>query len=466
MNKYRTESDSFGELKVPSEKYYGAQSARSLRNFPIGTETIPKSLIRALGIVKQSAAIVNMDLGVLDKTLGKAIVQAADEVMDGRLDEHFPLSIWQTGSGTQTNMNANEVLSNRAIEILGGILGSKIPVHPNDHCNMSQSSNDTFPTAMHIAAVEELSYSLIPALQNLYDALDNKSKSFTHLIKVGRTHTQDATPLTLGQEFSGYAAQVKNGIRRVQNILPALYQLAQGATAVGTGLNAPKGFDKKFAAQVASNTKLPFVTADNKFEALAAHDAIVEASGALNTIAVSLMKIANDIRFLGSGPRCGIGEISLPENEPGSSIMPGKVNPTQCEALTMVAAQVMGNNMTISIAGSNGHFELNVFKPVMIYNLLQSIRLLSDSCQCFADKCIKGITANETRIAKLLSESLMLVTALNPHIGYDNAAKIAKKAHKDGLTLLEAALVLDMLTEQEFNQWVVPEEMIGPIDKY
>ncbi|MFT5450784.1 MAG: fumarate hydratase class II [Enterobacterales bacterium] len=462
MTKYRTENDSFGELKVPSDKYYGAQSARSLVNFPIGIETLPKPLIRALGIVKQSAAIVNMDLGVLDKTLGKAIVEAAAEVVDGRLDDHFPLSVWQTGSGTQSNMNVNEVISNRAIEMLGGTLGSKEPVHPNDHCNMSQSSNDSFPTAMHIAAVEELTHHLIPALQNLHGELNNKSESFNHLVKIGRTHTQDATPLTLGQEFSGYSAQVQNGIRRVNNILPALYQLAQGGTAVGTGLNAPKGFDKKFAAQVALSTKLPFVTADNKFEALAAHDAIVEASGALNTIAVSLMKIANDIRFLGSGPRCGIGEISLPENEPGSSIMPGKINPTQCEALTMVAAQVMGNHMTISIAGSNGHFELNTFKPVMIYNLLQSIRLLRDSCQSFSSRCIVGITANETRIAKHLSESLMLVTALNPHIGYDKAAEIAKKAHQEGTTLLQAALALGMLTEQEFNQWVVPEEMIGP----
>lgn len=359
-------------------------------------------------------------------------------------------------------MNANEVISNRAIELLGGTIGSKEPVHPNDHCNMGQSSNDTFPTAMHIAAVEEITHSLLPALKHMYDELENKSKSFNHLVKIGRTHTQDATPITLGQEFSGYSAQMYNSIRRVETVLPALYQLAQGGTAVGTGINTTKGFDIQFAAQVAKTTQLPFVTAKNKFEALAAHDAIVEASGALNTVAVSLMKIANDIRFLGSGPRCGIGEISLPENEPGSSIMPGKVNPTQSEALTMIAAQVMGNHTTITIAGSNGHFELNVFKPVMIYNLLQSIRLLADGCNSFSERCISGITANEERINKLRDESLMLVTALNPHIGYDNATKIAKKAHKDGSTLLEAALALELLTEEQFKKWVVPQNMIGP----
>ncbi|PIF02914.1 MAG: fumarate hydratase, class II [Desulfococcus sp.] len=462
MTEYRVESDSFGELQVPVEKYYGAQSARSLINFPIGVETMPKPLIRALGIIKQSAAKVNMELGVLDKTIGEAIVQAAGEVMEGKLDAHFPLSVWQTGSGTQSNMNSNEVISNRAIEILGGVIGSKDPVHPNDHCNMGQSSNDTFPTAMHISAVEEMTNHLLPALRHLHDALDEKSRSFQHLVKIGRTHTQDATPLTLGQEFSGYKAQMDNAVRRVEAVLPALHQLAQGGTAVGTGINSIKGFDVKFAAQVAEVTGLPFKTADNKFEALAAHDAIVEASGALNAIAVSLMKIANDIRFLGSGPRCGIGEISLPENEPGSSIMPGKVNPTQCEAMTMIATQVMGNHTTISVAGSNGHFELNVFKPVMIYNLLQSIRLLYDGCRCFTDKCVSGITANEDRISKLRDESLMLVTALNPHIGYDNATRIAKKAHKDGSTLLEAALSLELLTEEQFREWVVPEKMIGP----
>ncbi len=462
MTKYRTENDSFGELKVPADMYYGAQSARSLINFPIGVETMPKPLIRALGIIKQSAAQVNRDFGVLDDAICQAIMQAAGEVMAGKLDDHFPLSVWQTGSGTQSNMNSNEVISNRAIEILGGTIGSKEPVHPNDHCNMGQSSNDTFPTAMHIAAVEEITHRLLPALEYLRDELNNKSESFNQLVKIGRTHTQDATPLTLGQEFSGYTAQMNNAVRRVEAVLPALYQLAQGGTAVGTGLNTIKGFDVKFAEQVAKVTKLPFKTAENKFEALAAHDAIVEASGALNTVAVSLMKIANDIRFLGSGPRCGIGEISLPENEPGSSIMPGKVNPTQCEALTMISTQVIGNHTTISIAGSNGHFELNVFKPVMIYNLLQSIRLLADGCQCFTSKCVVGITANEERIAKLRDESLMLVTALNPHIGYDNATKIAKKAHKDGSTLLAAALALDLLTEEEFKQWVVPEKMIGP----
>ncbi len=462
MTTYRTESDSFGELKVPDDKYYGAQSARSLLNFPIGEETMPKPLIRALGIIKQSAAKVNMDLGILEKKIGQAIMEAAGEVMEGKLDEHFPLSVWQTGSGTQTNMNSNEVIANRAIEILGGKIGSKKPVHPNDHCNMGQSSNDTFPTAMHIAAVEEITRRLGPALKHLYEELDQKSKAFEKIVKIGRTHTQDATPLTLGQEFSGYAAQLHNSIRRVEGSLPALYKLAQGGTAVGTGINSIKGFDKRFSKQVAEVTKLPFQTAENKFEALAAHDAIVEASGALNTVAVSLMKIANDIRFLASGPRCGIGEISLPENEPGSSIMPGKVNPTQCEALTMISAQVMGNHTTITIAGSNGHFELNVFKPVMIYNLLQSIRLLTDGCYCFTDKCVTGIKANEERINRLRDESLMLVTALNPHIGYDNAAKIAKKAHRDGSTLLEAALALELLTEEQFNGWVVPEKMIGP----
>jgi fumarate hydratase class II len=467
MTRYRFESDSFGQLEVPADSYYGAQTARSLINFPIGEEKLPKPLIRALGIVKQSAAQVNINLGKLDKTIGQAIILAAAEVMNGSLDEHFPLVVWQTGSGTQSNMNCNEVISNRAIEILNGTgtLGSKDPIHPNDHCNMGQSSNDTFPTAMHIASAEEITHSLLPALQYLRDELQTKSISFNHLVKIGRTHLQDATPLTLGQEFSGYSTQLDNAIRRAKAILPALYQLAQGGTAVGTGLNTVKDFDIKFAQQVAKVTKLPFITASNKFEALAAHDAIVEASGALNTIAVSLMKIANDIRMLGSGPRCGIGEINLPENEPGSSIMPGKVNPTQCEALTMIAAQVMGNNLTISIAGSNGHFQLNVFKPVMIYNLLQSIRLLADGCQSFAARCVTGITANEERIAKLRDESLMLVTALNPHIGYDNAAKIAKKAHKEGLTLLDAALALKLLTVDQFNEWIVPENMIKPSDK-
>ncbi len=462
MDDYRIETDSFGELNVPKDKLYGAQTARSLINFAIGDETMPKPLIRALAIVKQSAAQVNMDLGLLDADIAFAIITAADEVMAGQLDQHFPLSVWQTGSGTQSNMNCNEVISNRAIALLGGVIGSKVPVHPNDHCNMGQSSNDTFPTAMHIAAVEQITQQLLPSLVALRDALAAKSIAFEPLVKIGRTHMQDATPLTLGQEFSGYRAQIDHAIRRVNAVLPALYPLAQGGTAVGTGLNTAKGFDVKFAAQVAKVTKLPFSTAENKFEALAAHDALVEASGALNTIAASVMKIANDIRLLGSGPRCGIGEISLPENEPGSSIMPGKVNPTQCEALTMIAAQVMGNHVTITVAGSNGHFELNVFKPVMIYNLLQSIRLLADGCASFTQRCVLGITANQARIAKLRDESLMLVTALNPHIGYDNATKIAKKAHQDGSTLLEAALALKLLTQAQFNEWVVAEKMLGP----
>ena len=462
MDDYRIERDSFGELNVPKDKLYGAQTARSLINFAIGDETMPKPLIRALAIVKQSAAQVNMDLGLLDADIAFAIITAADEVMAGQLDQHFPLSVWQTGSGTQSNMNCNEVISNRAIALLGGVIGSKVPVHPNDHCNMGQSSNDTFPTAMHIAAVEQITQQLLPSLVALRDALAAKSIAFEPLVKIGRTHMQDATPLTLGQEFSGYRAQIDHAIRRVSAVLPALYPLAQGGTAVGTGLNTAKGFDVKFAAQVAKVTKLPFSTAENKFEALAAHDALVEASGALNTIAASVMKIANDIRLLGSGPRCGIGEISLPENEPGSSIMPGKVNPTQCEALTMIAAQVMGNHVTITVAGSNGHFELNVFKPVMIYNLLQSIRLLADGCASFTQRCVLGITANQARIAKLRDESLMLVTALNPHIGYDNATKIAKKAHQDGSTLLEAALALKLLTQAQFNEWVVAEKMLGP----
>lgn len=462
MKKVRIESDSFGELEVPSDVYYGAQSARSLINFPIGEETMPKPLIRALGIVKYAAAKVNTKFGLLDSKISDAIAEASMEVMEGKLNNHFPLTIWQTGSGTQTNMNANEVVSNRAIEILGGVRGSKTPVHPNDHCNMGQSSNDTFPTAMHIAAAEEIHNKLLPNLRHMYKALEKKSQAFNHIVKIGRTHMQDATPITLGQEFSGYTAQMLNAIRRVEAVLPALFQLAQGGTAVGTGLNSIQGFDVAFADEVAKITHIPFVTAKNKFEALAAHDAIVEVSGALNTVAVSLMKIANDIRFLASGPRCGIGEISLPENEPGSSIMPGKVNPTQNEALTMISAQVMGNHTTISIAGSNGHFELNTFKPVMIYNLLQSIRLLSDGCLSFTDRCIVGITANEERIKKLRDESLMLVTALNPHIGYDNATKIAKKAHKDSSTLLEAALTLKLVSEEDFKKWVVPEDMIGP----
>lgn len=464
MSDYRIETDSFGELKVPSDKYWGAQTQRSLGNFKIGGEKMPAPLVRALGILKKAAAKTNMDLGVLDKKVGDAMCKAADEVISLELVEHFPLVVWQTGSGTQTNMNSNEVISNRAIEILGGEKGSKEPVHPNDHVNMGQSSNDTFPTAMHIAAVEQIHHEFIPALEHLHKALKAKAEKFKNIIKIGRTHLQDATPLTLGQEFSGYVTQVEYGIERIKNTLPRLYQLAQGGTAVGTGINSKKGFDVKFAKEVANITGLPFVTAPNKFEALAAHDAIIEASGALNVFAASLMKIANDIRLLGSGPRCGLGEISLPENEPGSSIMPGKVNPTQCEAVTMLCTQVMGNHMTITVAGSNGHFELNVFKPVMIYNLLQSIRLLADGCVSFTDNCVVGIEANVERIESLRDESLMLVTALNPHIGYDNATKIAKKAHKEGTTLKAAAIALDLLTDEQFNQWVKPENMIGPKD--
>lgn len=458
----RIETDSFGEIAVPADKYWGAQTSRSLMNFKIGGETMPKPLIRALGVLKRAAAQVNMQIAGLDKKMGEAIVSAATEVMEGKLDAHFPLVVWQTGSGTQTNMNANEVISNRAIELLGGVMGSKKPVHPNDHVNMGQSSNDSFPTAMHIAAVEQVHHALIPALEHLHRALSAKAKEFEKIVKIGRTHLQDATPLTLGQEFSGYATQIDYGIARVKACLPRLYQLAQGGTAVGTGLNAKVGFDVKFAAEVANITKLPFVTAPNKFEALAAHDAMVEVSGALNTLAVSLMKIANDIRLLGSGPRCGFGEISLPENEPGSSIMPGKVNPTQSEAMTMVAAQVMGNHVSVSIGGSNGHFELNVFKPVIIFNVLQSIRLLADACNSFTDNCVVGIEANTGRITQLLNESLMLVTALNPHIGYDNAAKAAKKAHKEGTTLKEAAMALGLLSSEQFDQWVIPADMIAP----
>lgn len=460
----RVETDSIGAIDVPAQQYWGAQTQRSLQNFKIGGEKMPAPLIRALGIQKKAAAITNIELGILDEKIGAAMLQAADEVIDGTLIEEFPLVVWQTGSGTQTNMNANEVISNRAIEILGGEIGSKKPVHPNDHVNMGQSSNDTFPTAMHIAAGEQLHHELIPALQHLHKALDSKAKKFADIVKIGRTHLQDATPLTLGQEFSGYAKQIEYGIARVENTLPRIMQLAQGGTAVGTGINAKVGFDKKFAANVAKITGLPFVTAENKFEALAAHDALVEASGALNTLSASLMKIANDIRLLGSGPRCGIGEISLPENEPGSSIMPGKVNPTQCEAMTMVCAQIMGNHVAVTVAGSNGHFELNVFKPVMIYNVLQSIRLIADACNSFTDNCVVGIEANTARIEKLLNESLMLVTALNPHIGYDNAAKIAKKAHAEGSTLKDCAIELGLLTEEQFTQWVKPLDMIKPRD--
>lgn len=462
MTNTRIETDSFGALEVPAEKYFGAQTARSLINFPIGTETLPLPLVSALGIVKQSAARTNMKLGLLSEQLGAAIDRAAGEVVDGKFNDNFPLSVWQTGSGTQSNMNTNEVVSNRAIEILCGVVGSKDPVHPNDHVNMGQSSNDTFPTAMHIAATREIHSTLLPALEHLTSALDSKANSFMHIVKIGRTHTQDATPLTLGQEFSGYATQLRNGIRRVNEAMEGLYELAQGGTAVGTGLNSKEGFAEEFAQEVARITGLPYRTAPNKFEALAANDAYVYAHGALNTVAASLFKIANDLRLLGSGPRSGLGEISLPENEPGSSIMPGKVNPTQCEAMTMVCCQVMGNQTTISMAGSQGHFELNVYKPVMANAMLQSIRLLADASNSFADRCVSGIVANEDNITQLMERSLMLVTALAPVIGYDNATKIAKTAHKNGTTLKHEAVTLGLVTDKDFDSIVRPEQMIGP----
>lgn len=464
MANFRTERDTLGEVQVPADKYYGSQTARSIVNFPIGVETerMPFPVITAMGILKKAAANVNKDYG-LDPKIADAISKAADDVISGKLYcDHFPLVIWQTGSGTQTNMNTNEVISNRAIELLGGELGSKTPVHPNDHVNKSQSSNDTFPTAMHIAVALEIQHTLMPGLQVLQKALALKSQEFEKIVKIGRTHLMDAVPLTLGQEFSAYATQMQYGIDRVKDTLPRLYQLALGGTAVGTGLNTRIGFAEKCASKISELTGLPFVTAPNKFEALAAHDSMVEVSGALNTIACSLMKIGNDIRLLGSGPRCGLGEIMLPENEPGSSIMPGKVNPTQCEAITMVAAQVMGNHVAVTIGGSNGHFELNVFKPQMVSNVLRSIRLIGDSCKAFTDNCVSGIKANEERISKLLNESLMLVTALNPHIGYDKAAAIAKTAHKEGTTLKETALKLGYLTEEEFTKFVRPEDMLGP----
>ena len=459
---YRIETDTMGELKVPADRYYGCQTARSLINFRIGGERMPRELIRAMGILKKAAALVNMELGLLPKEKSELIVKAADEVIEGKLDDHFPLVVWQTGSGTQTNMNTNEVISNRAIEMAGGEMGSKKPIHPNDDVNKAQSSNDTFPTAMHIAAVEEIHRRLIPMVTTLRDALQKKSDEFKDIIKIGRTHLMDATPLTLGQEFSGYAAALTLGLERIDCALTRLYPLALGGTAVGTGLNTHPEFAVKSAARIAKITGKSFVTAPNKYEALATHDAIVEASGVMKTLACSLMKIANDIRWLGSGPRCGIGEIGLPANEPGSSIMPGKVNPTQPEALTMVCAQVMGNDVAVNIGGSSGNFELNVFKPVMIFNLLQSIRLLSDSCEMFTEKCVEGIEPNLVNIKKNLEESLMLVTALNPHVGYDNAAKIAKKAHAENTTLKQAAVALELLTEEEFDKFVRPENMIGP----
>ena len=461
-SKQRTETDSFGPIQVPADRYWGAVTQRSLENFRIGADRMAPEMIRAFGIVKQAAATVNAEFGMLDARLADAIGRAAGEVIEGKLDDHFPLVVWQTGSGTQTNMNANEVIANRANEMLGGELGSKTPVHPNDHVNMQQSSNDCFPSAMHISAVEQIDRRLLPALGRLGAALSAKAKAFSDIIKIGRTHLQDATPLTLGQEFSGYAMQVENGIARVKAALPRLCMLAQGGTAVGTGLNSKAGFAERFAAEAAKITGLPFVTAPNKFEALAAHDALIEASGALNVVAASLMKIANDIRLLGSGPRSGLGELRLPANEPGSSIMPGKVNPTQCEALTMVCTQVMGNHVTVTIAGASGHLELNVFKPVMIHNLLHSIRLLGDAASSFTDHCVAGIEPNTERIAELRDGSLMLVTALNPHIGYDNAAKVAKKAHAEGTTLREAAKALGLLTDEQFDEWVRPEKMVDP----
>lgn len=458
----REETDSFGPLEVPNHKYWGAQTQRSLGNFKIGTETMPLPLVRALGIVKRCAAQTNMAQDLLNAKIGDAIIAAANEVAEGKLDDHFPLKVWQTGSGTQSNMNTNEVIANRAIEALGGALGSKDPVHPNDHVNMSQSSNDTFPTAMHIAAAEEVNHRLIPAITTIRNALNDKAEKYKDVVKIGRTHLQDATPLTLGQEFSGYKTMMDNGLRRLGQALPALYELAQGGTAVGTGLNTKQGFAEIFAQNVANYTKLPFITAPNKFEALATHDALVELSGVLNTVAVSLFKIANDIRLLGSGPRSGLGELSLPANEPGSSIMPGKVNPTQAEALTMVCAQIMGNHTTITVAGSQGHFELNVYKPVIALNILQSIRLLADASVSMSENMIEGLKANREQITSLMERSLMLVTALAPLIGYDKATKIAKTAHQNGTTLRTEALRLGYVDEDEFDKAVNPLLMIGP----
>ncbi len=459
---YRIESDTMGQVQVPANRYYGAQTARSLMNFKIGGDRFPRELIRALGVLKKAAALTNQELGTLPAEKAKLIVQAADEVIAGKLDDHFPLVVWQTGSGTQTNMNANEVIANRAIELAGGQMGSKKPVHPNDDVNKAQSSNDTFPTAMHIAAAEQTVHHLLPAVKKLRDTLRQKSQDFSDIIKIGRTHLMDAVPLTLGQEFSGYVQQLDNNIKRIELALDGLYELALGGTAVGTGLNTHPDFAVKATGHIAQITGLPFRTAPNKFEALAAHDAIVFASGALKTLAVSLMKIANDVRWLASGPRCGIGELLIPENEPGSSIMPGKVNPTQSEAMTMVCAQVMGNDVAINVGGLSGNFELNVFKPVMIFNLLNSIRLLGDACESFNDNCAVGIEPNKEQIDHFLNNSLMLVTALNPHIGYDNAAKVAKKAHAENTTLRQAAIGLGLLTGEEFDKAVRPEKMIGP----
>ena len=462
MTATRTETDSFGPLEVPADKYWGAQTQRSILNFPIGWEKQPVAIVRALGVIKQACAEANKASGKLPGDLADAMIQAAAEVVRGDLDDHFPLVVWQTGSGTQSNMNANEVIANRAIEILGGQIGSKTPVHPNDHCNMGQSSNDTFPTAMHISAAMTAHDVTLPGLTKLAEALETKVKEFDGIIKIGRTHTMDATPMTLAQEFSGYAHQVRMGIARVSDALGRIYELAQGGTAVGTGLNTAPGWDVTVAENMARITGLPFVTAPNKFEALAAHDAMVEISGALKTVAASLFKIANDIRLLGSGPRCGLGELMLPENEPGSSIMPGKVNPTQCEALTQVCAHVMGNDAAVGFAGSQGHFELNVYKPMMAYNVLQSMQLIGDASVAFTDNCVVGIQANEDRIAKIMNESLMLVTALAPTIGYDNATTVAKTAHKNGTTLREEAINLGFVDAATFDQVVRPEKMIGP----
>ena len=462
MAQTRTETDSFGPLEVPADKYWGAQTQRSIMNFPIGWEKQPTAVVRALGVIKQACAQANLELGKLDAERGKAIVQATAEVVAGKFDDNFPLVVWQTGAGTQSNMNANEVIANRAIEIMGGEIGSKDPVHPNDHCNMGQASNDTFPTAMHIATAMTARDVLLPGLEKLHAALQAKVEEFDGIIKIGRTHTQDATPLTLSQEFSGYTHQVAMGIARVKDALGRIYELAQGGTAVGTGLNTPKGWDVMVAKNMADITDLPFVTAPNKFEALAAHDAMVEISGALKTVAASLFKIANDIRLLGSGPRCGLGELILPENEPGSSIMPGKVNPTQCEALTQVCAHVFGNDAAVGFAGSQGHFELNVYKPMMAYNVLQSMQLLGDAASAFTDNLVVGLKADAERIDKLMRESLMLVTALAPEIGYDNATKVAKTAHKNGTTLIEEAVNLGFVTEERFTEVVRPENMVGP----
>ncbi|MGE5158972.1 MAG: class II fumarate hydratase [Gemmatimonas sp.] len=461
-NATRIETDSFGPIEVPADRYWGAQTERSRQNFRIGKDRMPVEIVHALGIVKLAAAETNRALGLLDQRRARAIARAAREVIDGKLDDHFPLVVWQTGSGTQSNMNLNEVIANRANELLGGELGAKKPVHPNDHVNMSQSSNDSFPTAMHIAAAKGIAENLIPGLRGLLDALRAKEKAFAKIVKIGRTHTQDATPMTLGQEFSGYAAQVESGIARLRLALKELYALAQGGTAVGTGLNSKPRFARLFAREVARITKLPFVSAANKFEALASHDAYVSAHGAINSVATGLFKIANDIRLLGSGPRSGLGELILPENEPGSSIMPGKVNPTQCEAMTMVCCQVFGNHTAITVAGSQGHFELNVYKPVLAYCMMHSIELLADASRSFTEHCVVGIRANEARIQELMERSLMLVTALAPKIGYDNAAKVAKSAHARGTTLKEEALRLGFVSEKEFDRLVQPDKMTRP----